>query len=537
MTAKTQAKLVRRAVKAPDGSRYYSFGPDDVAEWVSHQELVESEKTAMTKIGRTGTPVMTPKAKTAIKAAVEEQTIFDDALVAERPGWLRYDVYVHANGEVQKAEGENLEVIVAFQPDSGWSQQGTLDEWKSSLATTIAHSQVAVTLLCYAFSPILLSSAPPRVINPSLQLVGPAESGKSTLALLAASVYGGDPKSEIGIGRTWDTTLMALPEMRRMSNDALLFLDEESVMDEKVKSDLTAVFQHASSGGRARYDAAGRQPPVRAALLSTANAAALAGAKRSRIARAIQDAAATRVITLAFDGSLIQEVPAGYTSAEDLMRQISAHAATFYGSASRAFVGRVIDACTEDHEAFRKQVSDLITRFESRAHAHPHGSGRIRTAFGLIYAAGCLAVEWDILPIDKKAMRKSITAMYDLAEPIATPSESAADAIVSTVGDAVTLFRKVVEDNTGKLRYGRRPKKNGRRDAEVVLGHVTKEDGATNYYLRRDPLREICGKQTMPMLKLLKEGGYLRHDEDKLQIKAPLQSGLKGRVYHVVLPA
>lgn len=126
--ASGKSSIIRRAVEDDKGDQYFLIGTEKKSVWVSQDELIRDEKRAMARIGGTGGPALTTASKNIVKEAVERQIKFDPALVATRPGWVRYDIYVHANGEVQRPPGDDIEVIVVFQPDPGWSQNGTLQE-------------------------------------------------------------------------------------------------------------------------------------------------------------------------------------------------------------------------------------------------------------------------------------------------------------------------------------------------------------------------------------------------------------------------
>lgn len=526
---KKPAPLIQRGVADAQGSKFFNFGTHESPMWVGMNELLENERAAMIKIGQANVPAMTPGAKAAIRSAVENHTDFDPALIAERPGWARYDVYVHANGEVQKGAGVELEVIVAFRPDMGWSQQGDLEDWKNGLDELVPNVPLATLLLSYGFAPLLLDVAPPHVINPALQLVGPAESGKSTCALIAMSIYGGDPKSEIGVGRTWDISDKALEELRRASNDALLFLDEESVQESKVRNEFTAIFLNASSSSRARYGAADRQKQLHAALLSTANIAAVAGTRRSKAQEPIRQAASTRIISLKFDGPLLKKVPADFDSTQEVAHGIARHAATFYGSGSRAFVERMIAERFADEEGFCQRVAKLMERFHQKAPRHPHGSARVRTSFALIYAAGKLAKAWDILPSKCADVWKSVLKMYRLAEPAPGPSKTE---------QAVTTIKEIIETHSDDLVELKSLKRRAKGALSGPLGTIVRSKGRTTAYLRTGPLKAICGSEEgTRLMKHLREGGHLQHEDEKLTIKAPTATGIRERVYCVTWPA
>ncbi|WP_168217591.1 DUF927 domain-containing protein [Paracoccus liaowanqingii] len=142
--ASVTPSIIRRAVEDDSGGRHFRVGTEAKSVWVSLHELVHDERRAMAKIGETGIPAITVKSKNIVKEALERQTEFDPALVATRPGWVRYNIYVHANGDVQRPPDDDvdIEVIVTFQPDPGWSPIGTLQEWRKGLDRLIPGNQL-----------------------------------------------------------------------------------------------------------------------------------------------------------------------------------------------------------------------------------------------------------------------------------------------------------------------------------------------------------------------------------------------------------
>ena len=517
--------IICRAVENKNGDRYFLIGTETKSEWISMNEMFNDEKQAMATIGRTGIPAMTTKAKNAIKEAIEKQTKFDPALVATRPGWIRDDIYVHANGEVQPPSGVGVEVIVAFQPDLGWSKRGTLKEWKKGLNRLIPGNRLAAGLLCYAFASLILSKVPSRVINPALQLVGPPESGKSTLATMVMSIFGGDPSSEIGIGRTWDMSPKAQEELRRMSNDAVLFLDEENVQDEKVRGNHLPIFLHSSSGGRARPGESERKNPLRSALLSTANVSS--SQLKGRGQSSVDKAAATRLISLVFNGPLLDKAPPGFNSTRDVARALSQHSASYYGSASRAFVKEIINACVADKVAFGEQIAKHMRRFDKKAPRAEHGSERIRTTFALMYAAGRLAEQWKIMPSDCASARKSVVALCRRAEAAGEPFER---------NHALKMIREFVAKHDDELMQIVRSARGQRAVSPGRLGCIVRDDEAVTYYLRPKRFKSLLGNDAIQLLKQLQLAGLLQAESQRHTVKSPEVIGIKERVHKIVLP-
>lgn len=380
--------------------------------------------------------------------------------------------------------------------------------------------------MCYAFASLILSKARSEVINPALQLVGPPGSGKSTLATMVMSVFGGDPSSEIGIGRTWDMSRMAQEEVRRMSCDAVLFLDEENLQDEKVRADYVGIFINSSSGGRARPGETERKIPLRSAMLSTANVPSRQLQKRGQ--NAVDKAAATRLVSLVFDGPLLAETPLGFSSTRDVVRALSRHSAKCYGSASRAFVEKIIEACTADEMAFREEIDKLMHRFDLKAPRAAGGSDRIRSTFALMYAAGRLAKRWKIMPSACASAKESVVTLYRLAEVSTEPSNS---------DHALKTIRDVIAKHQNELSHVAVGQRRARAVSPGRLGCIVRQGATLAYYLRPERLHELLGANAVELIKRLREAGLLQAEQQKLTIKPPAVIGITKRVHKIVLPA
>ena len=102
------------------------------------------------------------------------------------------------------------EVIIAFQPNPKFTPKSTLAGWQQAVGPIVAQQRLPLLAVSLAFVGPLLRFAPPHLLNPQVELVGEREAGKSTLAALGASVWAGDPNSDVGGGETWDVTVNAL---------------------------------------------------------------------------------------------------------------------------------------------------------------------------------------------------------------------------------------------------------------------------------------------------------------------------------------
>jgi putative DNA primase/helicase len=101
------------------------------------------------------------------------------------------------------------------------SAKGTVDEWREHIAARIINGDPRPTLtLSAAFAGTILSFA--RMTSVGLHFVGPSSIGKTTLAILAASVQG-DPSEVV---RSWNITVAGIEGAAAESSDGVLILDE-----------------------------------------------------------------------------------------------------------------------------------------------------------------------------------------------------------------------------------------------------------------------------------------------------------------------
>jgi hypothetical protein len=81
-----------------------------------------------------------------------------------------------------------------------------------------------------AFSFVGPCCKPLRLRAPGVQFVGPADTGKTVLAVVAGATYGGIPESSLGFGSAWNGTPNGLEEYGPAHHDTLMVLDETSLL-------------------------------------------------------------------------------------------------------------------------------------------------------------------------------------------------------------------------------------------------------------------------------------------------------------------
>lgn len=505
---------VQRAVRANSGAILYEIGATDTC-WVSSDEFRLESEAAKQRVQAAGVPMLSNANWRALRVEAEQCEIDADAegVLAEGSGWAvpAKDIFILGDGSVCQCEDDEAEVIVAFDPDAGFGKRGTLRGWQRGVDRIVPDTPLITALLSYGFVAPLLAVAPSNLLNPQLELVGPAESGKTIIAKAVMSIYGGDPGSELGIGRSWDMTPMAFEGMRNLCRDGTLLLDENSVLANNDDLIAQIAFAAASSGSRSRYGGTQRKAAVRFALLSTGNVPL---SSRKFKSADVQRAVKTRVISLQFYGPLVTKVPDGFDSIRAAMKALNAHCDRHYGTAIRAFVQKVANARRDDEAGFKDEVAELMQRFSDKAPAVDHESSRILDTVSLIYAAGKLAKKWSILPEKSADVMKSVRMLYRRAARALMPVEHA-DAI-KAVKAAISKGKADIVSVTRAEPKSAKPVRLG------TLGTSIKfDDGSKRYYLRPDVLNDRLKPDSQKYLKVLRDAGVLINEGGRLAKKAP----------------
>jgi uncharacterized protein (DUF927 family) len=288
--------------------------------------------------------------------------------------------------------------------------RGTLDDWRDNVARYAVGNDLLVLHVSASFAPPLLDI----LGEPSggMHVVGPSQSGKTTLLRAAASVFGpGDTSGQI---RTWRATTNGLEAVAAETCDLPLFLDETGQATGKEIGE--TIYLLANQSGKARANRAGgaqRAKNWRMLFLSTgevspADKMAEAGLR----SMAGQD---VRLVVLAADGGremgVWQELN-GMPSAAALSDYLRQASRRYCGVAGPVFLEKL----TTDRANDAAKLTDILRSLRSKfleACLPPDADGQVRSVcsrFALIAAAGELAQAYGILPWpDGEAIRAAGT--------------------------------------------------------------------------------------------------------------------------------
>lgn len=366
-----------------------------------------------------GILVLTSKAKSDLLREVQALTAYREAVVVGRPGWFPAGAgrWAYAFGDtsiVVPPQASAVQPIMAFDPHDRFKREGTVEAWQASMGPFVAKQPLLLFVLCLACAGPLFGLAPADIENQIIELVGPSTIGKSSLAMLAASV------SSKGYD-SWLTTPEGIERLMQRSCDALLVLDEANLAGPtpKARRELleAAAFRFSGGTGRNRLPTGVEVEAVRLAVLSTSNVpfARLAGIK-SKANGALMARIVTLDLSYGRPHGLFDFVPHGFEDAQCAVEALRKATAELFGAAHRELVRRLVKARAHDEPKLRKHIEKLMRRFVEKSGAHKLAGVDARAAkiFAFGYAAGILAREYGILPQEWGTIFNAMLRAYHL---------------------------------------------------------------------------------------------------------------------------
>ena len=330
---------------------------------------------------------------------VASLTDFPPRLIATGAGW-NGDAYLFSDGTL--FSGSDEEPAVAFTPDPDrCGLQGSLKDWISGIAEPVASQSLPMAAILMAFASPLVELIG-RKENFGFELVGAGGTGKSLSQRLAASV---SRNTDVP---SFNATLAGLESEMEGCNGQLLALDESnSFYSNGPKGGAgTAMKTFAFRLGQGKATLRHRGPRIQRyffVFLTSSNQplASLAGAEHQASLRAAGDRLMTLNIAASRSYGVFDSVPPEFGSAEEFAQALDDAADANHGYAMRTFIQQLVAEVAEDRAALVARIRADIRVWRERAGVGlgSHGAyGRVGDAFGLLYAAGCLAKHYKVLP-------------------------------------------------------------------------------------------------------------------------------------------
>jgi putative DNA primase/helicase len=494
------------------GQRYFRFAIARSGVNIppfSAARIVQDPKPLFAALTNAGANLFTHKAKNELLAQLQSRQPEPDTFqVVTKLGWSGTTAYVSPHEVVGQAE-------LPLEPDFHdldpqmllkYRVKGTLEEWQKNIASLcVGNSRLmfAVSLACTG--PILPLVSGPR--GGGFQFSGPAETGKTTAAMVAGSFWGchSSARSDQGFTESWHSTAGKVELTALAHNDALLILDETKRAGRDAQARAQAVvdvsFGLAERTEKDRLTNAGSVRSWRLYFLSTSNYTLAELARRGRVE---VDAA---VLGRLFDvpcpekGRGIYEQLHGFVSGEKLTDVLKVRCRKYFGSASRALVRQLVADHAADSAGLKKflrtERQAYLDALKPKVDAEGFESlSRVSGRCATVFAAGSLAIKYGILPWPRDQLVEGILAcqLAGLQVPKAAVGKVSASVAAGALREKLVGYLRDHQDQfllLGWLRPTRASHQLGQ-----VPGYLAKFKGDIWFYLTDDQLGAIIGTDT-----------------------------------------
>ena len=313
----------------------------------------------------------------------------------ERLGW-------HGNRYVLPDEifGEGGNEEINYTQENGlFNCAGDLAEWQEHVGRCCLGNTLLMLVTAFALTGPLLR--PCEVEGGGLHLFGPSSTGKTTLALLAGSLCGGN--ADKGYIRQWNTTANAGEYTAVQHNDGLLVMDESGEATAEALYKLMYMLFNGQGKQRMRSDSTQRKAyHWLIQLLSTGEQTIDEKIEETGKLRAMAGQS-VRVVNLPIDGGKGKNAYSslnGFANEAALSEHLKKAAKRYYGTPLRAFLTALCGANSNELDANLAEIKEGIEKF-AKGCCPDVSCGQVRRVavkFGLIAAAGMFASKHDILP-------------------------------------------------------------------------------------------------------------------------------------------
>lgn len=310
-----------------------------------------------------------------------------------RIGWHDKKFVLPSRVVGEKPSEPNL-ILQAQNPDKSISSSGTLDQWRENVGRKCAGNSRLVFAVSAAFAAVLLKMTGEE--TGGFHFVGPSSIGKSITLKVAASIWGSSSLG--GFLKRWRSTLNGLEQLSTARCDSLLILDELGEINPKDAGNAAYMLAGGVSKNRATKNSnLALQSEWRLLFLSSGEIGL-----STHISQSGQESHVgqeVRMIDLPADTGKhgIFENLHGMHDSGAFATALAASAEQYFGAPIIEFLEKLI-VCPNAHS----HVNENRQLFEREIKANEHGQiHRVAKRFSLVAAAGELAIQFGILPLEQ----------------------------------------------------------------------------------------------------------------------------------------
>jgi putative DNA primase/helicase len=272
---------------------------------------------------------------------------------------------------------------------------GALKDWQGSVGRLCQRNTRLVLAISAAFAGPLLHLV--RQPNIGIHLRGPSSIGKTTALHAAGSVWGG---GDHGFIESWRATHNGLELQCALHNDAILPLDEISLVNAKELGDIVYALGNGIGKRRATRDIRSR-PVVQFRLVFISSGERSLQEMMGTAGKSTKGGQESRLIDIPADTGtygLFENLHDHHNGAA-LSKCLTQAAKQFYGTPSRAFIQHLTENPNAGAEA-RELQAHFVSKLKLPEHNAAGEVYRVAESLGLIAAAGEMATQhgvtgWD----------------------------------------------------------------------------------------------------------------------------------------------
>jgi putative DNA primase/helicase len=489
----------RRYLLLGERGRAISFPP------ILASRLISKKTEVVAELVNAGFNLFTESASKEFIASVQKWKGEPSFRVATRIGWNN-DTYVlpdkvfNPDQNVYRALGEEQAGTLAKYRVS----QSTLEDWQKKIGKGCLNNSRLMFAVALAFTgPILRFVSGER--SGGFQIYGDPETGKTTAAMVAGSVWGRHRQPDRGFLESWNTTASAVEVTALVHNDALLILDETkkagNTNQKRIETVLEVTFRLAEQVEKKRLTGARENRSWRCYFLSTSNFSLdEMGAKGGK---EIDDADRGRLVDIPLpnSGHGIYEDLHGLPSGSRLTSYLKGQCRRHYGVPIRQFLSRLSARIRRGNtRALTVGLQGLRHQYIEHLKEHVGAIqplGRASNMFATVYAAGALAIRLGVLDWKKSALGNAVLScqLDGLEEPRDTKAAATASAMnkksMREMDKKLVDFLRRNEANSMDLRRKYADPKTHK--FRSVPYYIANHKGHKYWYLTADALKSIIG--------------------------------------------
>jgi putative DNA primase/helicase len=467
---------------------------------LSLRDLLASSEKA---INHLDAPLLTRASRSRFLENAQQafETLKPTFHVATKPGWSK-GIFILPNGTCVPATND-FEVCLPMELrpfTDKFCCLGTLSDWRRIPELAKGNSRFMLALALAFTGPVVKAF---RFEAPMIQLFGAAGSGKSSIGVAVGSVWGGGDELFV---QSWNHTANSAERIAAAFNSSFLVMDETRTANNSGAGQTAVILELIMrfAGGQMR----GRQPDVRPPLrfetpmLSLSNFSLDEMGQKCR--EEIDDALRGRMIDVPLAPVIVGafEDLHGFESHAKFSEELLAIARAHCGRAARASLKGFAAELRKDEASIKACLQERRARYLKHVRKVVISAGRdlerFHQKFATIYAAGALAIDYQILPWSRSELGKALVvcerAHVDHIAQFLPSSVSAPRKSISV--DPLERLRQYVLQNRSEfvdLRKGLIAKNTGH-NHEACLGYVNKGPGGLAELLfPKDVLVQLCG--------------------------------------------